>query len=74
MMNFNLLKLLRAAIEECKQNVTGTESGVCDINAVCINTDGSFECECKDGFTGSGLACIGISKHIIQLLLPVVVI
>lgn len=46
------------AIEECKQNATGTESGVCDINAVCINTDGSFECECKDGFTGSGFACI----------------
>ena len=21
----------------------------------CINTDGSYECECEDGLTGSGL-------------------
>ena len=29
----------------------------CDLNADCINTDGSFECECKSGFVGDGLRC-----------------
>lgn len=65
MMNFNLFKFLCVVIEECKQNVIGIELGVCDINVVCINIDGLFECECKDGFIGSGFVCIGISKYFI---------
>ena len=30
-----------------------TQSGHCDFK--CINTDGSFECECDTGLTGTGL-------------------
>ena len=30
----------------------------CDINANCINTNGSFECTCNDGFLGDGKTCI----------------
>ena len=26
----------------------------CDMNAVCINTYGSYECECNEGYSGSG--------------------
>lgn len=64
-MLLTLLDVIYAAIEECIQNVKGTESGVCD------STDGSFESECKEGFTGSGFECEGISKHVIKLQLTV---
>ena len=36
-------------VNEC---LSGTP--VCDENAFCINTDGSFLCNCTDGYTGSG--------------------
>lgn len=29
----------------------------CDLNANCTNTKGSFECQCKPGFTGDGFRC-----------------
>lgn len=42
-------------IDECQVNTHN-----CHEDGVCINTDGSFRCECKVGFIGSGEICSGI--------------
>ena len=34
----------------------------CDANADCTNTVGSFECACKDGFSGDGVQCDDINE------------
>ena len=39
-------------IDECA-------STPCDKNAACANTDGSFICTCKTGYSGDGFACEG---------------
>ena len=41
-------------IDECSAS-----SPVCDINANCSNTHGSYYCTCKAGFTGGGKTCQG---------------
>merc|ERR1711988_1945348 len=33
----------------------GTDT--CHADATCTNTEGSFTCECKEGFTGTGYSC-----------------
>ena len=40
----------------CWTDFNECESGtpLCDENAFCINTDGSFYCNCHTGYTGSG--------------------
>ena len=38
------------------------DSTPCDENADCANTDGSYSCTCKQGFTGDGKTCEGMSK------------
>ena len=40
-------------IDECN-----TTHG-CHSNATCSNIAGSYNCECKDGFTGDGFSCSG---------------
>ena len=42
-----------ADINECAGNHT------CDTNADCIDTDGSYWCQCLSGFTGDGYICTG---------------
>ena len=52
-------KLLRpfhhADFDECS-----LEPSPCHENADCTNTDGSYDCTCKQGFTGNGSICKGV--------------
>lgn len=45
-------------IDECQENTHN-----CHEDGECINTDGSFRCECKVGFIGSGETCSGIELY-----------
>ena len=46
-------------INECHNNSSG-----CHENAICINTDGSYTCQCKDGYVGNGARCSSMcQKH-----------
>ena len=47
-------------IDEC-----ALDSRVCDENANCTDTDGSFQCSCVDGYTGNGTHCEGELNYII---------
>ena len=42
-------------INECLSN-----NGGCNVNALCANTEGSFSCTCKTGYSGNGFICEGI--------------
>ncbi|CAH1782205.1 unnamed protein product, partial [Owenia fusiformis] len=39
--------------DECAQGSTNN----CDSNAMCMNTEGSFSCNCNPGYTGNGTLC-----------------
>ena len=41
-------------VDECTASVA-----MCDVNADCKNTRGSYRCACKAGFTGDGKTCTG---------------
>lgn len=36
---------------------------LCDINADCKNTAGSYECRCKEGFEGDGVEICAVSNE-----------
>ena len=38
-------------IDECDSSMS------CDANAECTNSEGSYSCECKDGYLGNGKLC-----------------
>ena len=44
-------------VDECAINP-------CDVNAACLNTNGSYECSCSSGFEGDGKSCTGKIRHI----------
>ena len=44
--------LLLLDIDECLSNP-------CHVNAMCFDNEGSFVCQCKNGFTGNGFVCLG---------------
>ena len=46
--------VLQADIDECFFSYH-----TCNENASCINTNGSYLCECNEGYYGNGYTCIG---------------
>jgi len=42
------------AINEC---LLGSHN--CDVHATCTDTEESFACQCRSGFTGNGTVCFG---------------
>ena len=56
--DYTLLVLLYCIdIDEC---VEAVEDVLCDENAMCIDTDGSYDCSCKEGYSGDGFMCSGL--------------
>ena len=41
-------------------DVNECETVLCGPNADCINTFGSYNCQCRQGFEGNGFNCTGI--------------
>ena len=46
-------------IDECS-----VFSSICDINAICRNSEGSYLCSCKEGFAGDGKLCKGKANNL----------
>ena len=42
-------------INEC----SNVDDNNCHENAICTNTNGSFTCQCENGYTGNGTTCTG---------------
>lgn len=55
---------LRLEIDECSEP-PGT---FCDVNAYCIDTEFSYQCACKEGYTGDGFSgnCNEIGESLIK--------
>ena len=51
---FLFFAFLFSDVDECSAS-----SPVCDMNAICNNTRGSYRCTCNTGFTGDGKTCQG---------------
>ena len=49
------MNFIIADINECE-----LETYPCSSNANCTDTDGSFNCTCREGFEGDGFNCTGI--------------
>ena len=53
--NVKLMQSLITEIDECENE----ELNDCDPNALCTNTEGSYVCRCRGGYTGDGKICTG---------------
>ena len=44
---------------------------MCHSNASCTNNEGSYSCECLEGFSGDGFNCSSMSEYkVLAMLLP----
>lgn len=53
--NYKVLLLTLADVDECADPSTK-----CGANAACINTVGSYSCECGGGYSGLPPLCVGM--------------
>ena len=44
-------------VDECQLGIHS-----CSIHSACVNTNGSYVCECKKGFTGDGFKCSDVNE------------
>ena len=51
-------KLYNIDIDECEIG-----SDLCDGNAECNNTEGSYLCKCTVGYSGDGYSCRGFYRN-----------
>jgi hypothetical protein len=45
------------ASSTCADNECASGSSVCDVHALCWDSEDSYECECADGYGGDGYSC-----------------
>ena len=57
--HLSLSLILSPDIDECS---LGTD--MCHSNATCTDTDGSYTCSCKTGFSGDGFNCSSKKEHL----------
>ena len=50
-----IIKVFISDVDECQNDTLNN----CDDNADCIDTEGSFNCTCRVGYTGTGVQCQG---------------
>ena len=50
----SLRTLLLIDVDECSDEIH-----ICDVNAKCTDTNGSYNCSCTDGYIGDGQSCHG---------------
>ena len=65
------IKHLNTCIPDIDECATGVD--LCDQNADCSNTEGSYKCICKTGYEGNGRHCSG-ELHAGQFLLLAIIL
>ena len=55
--SFPFISMLQSYISSSDIDECTSGNDTCHINATCINTAGSYDCECLSGFMGDGFNC-----------------
>ena len=49
-------------------NECNSSPSLCDVNAQCMNSKGSYTCSCKPGFSGDGKSCQKIGDVVFSVV------